>query len=57
MDCHRQPIDICSKCHRLKTDWEQGYYGTGQGNELQNVTPINDVSSIVVLIKDASRAI
>ena len=41
---------ICGKCHRAKTEWEQSYYGTGQGNELQSVTPINDVSAIVVLM-------
>ena len=41
---------ICGSCHRAKTDWEQSYYGTGQGNELQSVTPINDVSAIVVLM-------
>jgi 5-methylcytosine-specific restriction endonuclease McrA len=43
---------ICVSCHRAKTDWEQSYYGTGQGNELQSVTPINDVSSIVVLMNE-----
>ncbi|ANK60037.1 HNH endonuclease [Loigolactobacillus backii] len=43
---------ICGKCHRLKTDWEQLTYGTGQGNELKSVTPINDVSSIVVLMNN-----
>lgn len=43
---------ICGKCHRRKTDWEQRYYGTGQGNELKQVTPISDVSSIVVLMNN-----
>lgn len=41
---------ICRKCHRLKTDWEHDWYGTGQGNELQSVTQINDVSAVVVLM-------
>lgn len=41
---------ICGKCHRLKTDWEQGYYGTGQGNELRQVAEITDVSAINVLM-------
>ncbi|MGX6429571.1 HNH endonuclease [Levilactobacillus yonginensis] len=43
---------ICGKCHRRKTDWEQRYYGTGQGNELKQVTPISDVSLIVVLMNN-----
>lgn len=25
---------IYNKCHRLKTKWEQEYYGTGQGMEI-----------------------
>ena len=41
---------ICGKCHRLKTDWEQTYYGTGQGNELRQVAEITDVSAINVLM-------
>lgn len=43
---------ICRKCHRLKTDWEHEWYGTGQGNELQSVTPINDLSAITVLMNE-----
>ena len=42
---------ICSHCHRLKTGWEQSYYGTGQGNELQNVTEIHDIDSVVLLMQ------
>ncbi|KRN01342.1 hypothetical protein FD13_GL001101 [Levilactobacillus senmaizukei DSM 21775 = NBRC 103853] len=41
---------ICSKCHRRKTDWEQRYYGTGQGNELRQVAEITDVSAINALM-------
>lgn len=41
---------ICGKCHRLKTDWEQGYYGMGQGNELKQVTPISDTAAVVALM-------
>lgn len=41
---------ICGKCHRRKTDWEQGYYGTGQGNHIKKVSEIKDVQSIVVFL-------
>ncbi|MCI1615923.1 MAG: HNH endonuclease [Heyndrickxia oleronia] len=45
---------ICGKCHRAKTDWEQAYYGTGQGNELQSVAEITDLPSIVILMNEQS---
>ena len=52
---------ICGSCHRAKTDWEQLYYGTGQGNTITGVEPINDVSAIVTLMnnqfKGTSRSI
>lgn len=41
---------ICGKCHRRKTDWEQSYYGTGQGNQLRDVGEIEDVRSVIVLM-------
>lgn len=31
---------ICGKCHRRKTEFEQKYYGTGNGNTLKDVEPI-----------------
>ena len=43
---------ICSKCHRLKTDWEQKTYGTGQGNELKDVEPITDINRIVLMMNE-----
>ena len=36
----------CSRCHRLKTDWEHGYYGTGNGNFLKRVKAITDIQEI-----------
>lgn len=41
---------ICPTCHRLKTDWEQDYYGTGQENELKVFKTIDDVKSVVILM-------
>ncbi|RRG06416.1 MAG: HNH endonuclease [Lactobacillus sp.] len=41
---------ICGACHRIKTDWEQLTYGTGQGNELKEVTPISDTAAVVALM-------
>lgn len=41
---------ICNKCHRLKTKWEQKYYGTGQGMETKNVPEISEISKIVLLM-------
>lgn len=42
---------ICGKCHRIKTDWEQEYYGTGQGNHLRNVQEITDLRAVLILMK------
>ena len=42
---------ICYSCHRAKTDWEQGYYGTGQGNKLTGAKPIDNVKMIVLMMK------
>jgi len=46
---------ICGKCHRAKTDWEQRYYGTGQGNKLNQVPEIRDVQSAVVLMNGGTK--
>lgn len=40
----------CPTCHRMKTDWEQSYYGTGQENTLKSVEPITDIQAIVILM-------
>ena len=42
---------ICRSCHYVKTQWEQSYYGTGQGNHLQDVQPIRSVDKIVPFLK------
>lgn len=45
-------VTICSHCHRLKTNWEQSYYGTGKNQKLKrNVKAITDVASIVLLMQ------
>ncbi|EJF00332.1 endonuclease [Liquorilactobacillus mali] len=36
---------------RAKTDWEQSYYGTGQGRELKSIKPIRDIKIINMLMK------
>lgn len=41
----------CSRCHTIKTKWEQGYYGTGQGNVLKRVSPVRSVAMINRLMK------
>lgn len=41
---------ICGKHHRIKTDWEQSYYGTGQGNSLKQVQTIKSVEAVMVLM-------
>lgn len=43
---------ICGKCHRLKTDWEQRYYGTGQGHQRKRVPEINSIKKIVLLMHE-----
>jgi Restriction endonuclease len=50
MASSRNLATICNKCHRLKTKWEQEYYGTGQGMEMKNVPEISEISKIVLLM-------
>lgn len=44
----------CYMCHRLKTDWEQDYYGTGQGNKLKNVPKITEKNLVAKMIRTYS---
>lgn len=44
-------VTTCAACHRMKTDWEQSYYGTGQGNSLKPVKPIRDIKSVTILMQ------
>lgn len=37
---------ICSKCHNMKTRWEQATYGTGKDNQLKHVSPVRSVAMI-----------
>lgn len=46
---------ICHDCHRLKTDWEQNYYGTGKEQELKQVTELHNVSVIASLMNDLNK--
>lgn len=41
---------ICRDCHRLKTQWEQSYYGTGAGHDLKDVPEIQSVARIKKLM-------
>lgn len=41
---------ICRSCHRAKTEFEQKYYGTGNGNTLKDVEPITDINRIVLMM-------
>ena len=45
---------ICSKCHNMKTRWEQAYYGTGKDNQLQQVSPVRSVVMINKMMKRES---
>lgn len=44
------PVTIYPAFHRLKTDWEQSYYGIGQGNELKQVKALNGIKPVVILM-------
>ncbi len=46
---------ICRKCHRLKTDWEHSWYGTGIGNRRKQVAELHDVLSIKYLMDKSSN--
>lgn len=41
---------ICRRCHHLKTQWEQSYYGTGQGHHRHDVPEVKKISKIKKLI-------
>lgn len=41
---------ICRKCHRLKTDWEQRYYGTGKDNQPTHNQTVGSVEMVARLM-------
>lgn len=43
---------ICRECHRLKTQWEQSYYGTSQNNTKKDVPEIQDIHRVVILMHE-----
>ena len=45
---------ICRECHRKKTQWEQSYYGTGQGNQLKSVPEVRKIFEIKKLFSNNS---
>nr|WP_278279353.1 HNH endonuclease signature motif containing protein [Weissella oryzae] len=49
-------VASCNSCHRLKQDWEQRHYGTGQRNKLDsNAILIKDIHFIKEVFKDAKN--
>lgn len=44
--------DTCGKCHRVKTDWEQSYYGTGKDNEISRVEIVRNIKTIVQMMSN-----
>lgn len=45
-------VASCNSCHRLKQDWEQKHYGTGQRNKIDsNALLIKDISFIKGVFK------
>lgn len=38
---------ICRQCHRVKTDWEKDYYGTGKDNHLTGAMEIGDIAIVL----------
>lgn len=45
----------CSRCHALKTKWEQRYYGSGKDNQLKHVSPVRSIAMINKLMKQNSQ--
>jgi len=43
-------ITCSAESHKLKTAWEQSYYGTGIGNQRTGATPISDAKIIAKII-------
>lgn len=42
----------CRTCHQLKTQWEQGYYGTGSANQATNAPQIRSIATIARIIQN-----
>ncbi|KGO31880.1 hypothetical protein Q757_04435, partial [Oenococcus alcoholitolerans] len=45
-------VICCRECHHKKTKWEQEYYGTGQGNRLnEDAVEVDDIALIKKLFE------
>lgn len=42
---------ICRRCHRVKTEWEQSYYGTGKDNQLTGAHEIENRQCVLKLMR------
>lgn len=42
---------ICRKCHYKKTEFEQEYYGCGQGNILTGAKPIDSINELALIMR------
>ena len=42
---------ICRKCHYKKTEFEQKYYGCGQGNTLTGAKPIDSINELALIMR------
>ncbi|KYK51743.1 MULTISPECIES: HNH endonuclease [Lactiplantibacillus] len=42
---------ICRECHYKKTEFEQKYYGCGQGNTITGAKPIDDINELALIMR------
>lgn len=42
---------ICRECHYKKTEFEQKYYGCGQGNTITGAKPIDNINELALIMR------
>ena len=48
-------VTVCRRCHHLKTQWEESYYGTGIHQKHKKVPEIQDIATIKSLMEENAQ--
>lgn len=48
-------VTSCPQCHKLKTNWEHEYYGTGKNHALTGAVELTDITLVVKLMSSRNQ--